>query len=350
MSRDAECHHRIGPGATRAQERRSDPAGENGGEPVYIKDGITGQQAAPAQAASRRIGADAAAMAVAARQHGVVTRRQLLEAGLSSEGVARRVRKGWLKPLHRGVYVMGPLPLPYARLQAAVLACGAGAAVSHHSGLELWKLPITGRDAQWIDITLAGGDRRRPGIRVHRGYGLREADVTEREGIPVTTPARTLLDVSSLVPGRALERVVAAALAGGLTSRAAILEVLDHNPGRPGAGRLRNQLQAEGPALTRSEAEEKLLVLIRRGRLPAPEVNAIVAGYEVDFFWRSERFAAEVDGFRYHGSAQAFESDRLRDAVLAASGIRVVRITWRQLVDDAEAVLVRLAQALVRSG
>jgi very-short-patch-repair endonuclease len=100
------------------------------------------------------------------------------------------------------------------------------------------------------------------------------------------------------------------------------------------------------PAITRSEAEERLLVLIRASELPHPEVNVRVGYHEVDFLWRSQRLVVEVDGFRFHSSRAAFERDRLRDAELAAMGFRVVRVTWRQLVNRPEAVVTRIATAL----
>ncbi|HSR42149.1 MAG TPA: DUF559 domain-containing protein, partial [Longimicrobiales bacterium] len=100
------------------------------------------------------------------------------------------------------------------------------------------------------------------------------------------------------------------------------------------------------PALTRSEAEERFLGLVRKSGLVAPEANARVAGYEVDFLWRAHRLVAEVDGYRYHSSTAAFEGDRRRGADLVAAGLRVVRVTWRQLVEEPQGVVARLAAAL----
>jgi very-short-patch-repair endonuclease len=117
---------------------------------------------------------------------------------------------------------------------------------------------------------------------------------------------------------------------------------------RPGAARLRAVL-GSSPAHTRSKAEERFLALVGRGQLARPEVNVKVCGYEVDFFWRKERLVTEVDGFAYHSSSNHFETDRRRDADLSAAGIRVLRITWRQLVREPEAILVRLALALGRT-
>lgn len=116
---------------------------------------------------------------------------------------------------------------------------------------------------------------------------------------------------------------------------------------RTGAARLRALVEGgEGPAITRSEAEERFLALVRAAELPPPEVNVRVNDHEVDFLWRDEGLVVEIDGFRFHSSREAFERDRRRDARLQAAGVRVMRVTWRQAVDDAYATLARLVQAL----
>jgi very-short-patch-repair endonuclease len=102
----------------------------------------------------------------------------------------------------------------------------------------------------------------------------------------------------------------------------------------------------EGPAFTRSEAEERLLALVRAARLPHPELNVRVSGHEVDFLWRDARLVVEVDGFANHRTRAAFEHDRLRDAQLQGAGLTVMRVTWRQIVAEPEALLARLALAL----
>ncbi len=146
---------------------------------------------------------------------------------------------------------------------------------------------------------------------------------------------------------RELERAVAEAFARRLVGRSRLLTFLDRHGGRPGAARLRALIDAApGPALTRSEAEEGLLALTRKARMNAPATNASVAGHEVDFLWRAERLVVEVDGRRYHASSRRFESDRRRDADLLAAGVRVMRVTWHQILNEPEALLVRLAQAL----
>ena len=222
--------------------------------------------------------------------------------------------------------------------------------MSQRSAAALWELLPDGDRSAPVDVIIPEGDYRKPHIRVHRMPNLRPCEVTTLERIPITTPARTLLDVAAAAPGRELERALAQALNRRVTNRAVLLELLSHqHVRRAGASRLRALLESGQPAFTRSEAEEQFLALIRKAQLPAPEVNVKVGGLEVDFLWRAERFVTEIDGFTFHSSAGTFESDRRRDAVLAAAGMRVTRVTWRQMVNEPEALLVRLAQALART-
>ena len=295
----------------------------------------------PGRARSRRIAS------LAGQQRGLVTRAQLLELGLTRHAIDNWVRSGRLHALHRGVYLLGyAKPSEGARELAALLACGPGAVVSHGSAAALWHL-LPGWPSD-VDVTLAGrhcGPKR--GIRIHRVVTLDRRDVRRLGGIPVTTPARTLLDVAAALPARNLEQALAEAQARGLMRRADLASLLARHPSRPGTRPLRRLLEADAaPALTRSEAEERFLALIRAAELPPPEVNAGLAGYEVDFLWREQGLVVEVDGFTFHGSRAAFERDRRRDTDLTARGFRVIRVTWRQIVDAPEALVVRLATAL----
>jgi very-short-patch-repair endonuclease len=146
---------------------------------------------------------------------------------------------------------------------------------------------------------------------------------------------------------RALEQALAEARARRLVTRGALHAALARAPRRHGSAALRTLLSCEAePALTRSEAEERLLALVRKARLPEPECNVRLAGYEVDFLWRDRRLVVEVDGYAFHSSPAAFERDRLRDGELEDAGYRVRRITWRQLTEDAAGVEQRLRRAL----
>ena len=299
---------------------------------------------------------DDAIFALAARQHGAVTRSQLLAAGLARGMVASRLESGRLRPLHRGVYLLGSLTGPLeperARAMAAVLACGSGTVLSHRSAAWLWGvLPRPGPAAP-VDVTVPNRARtRRPGIRARRSADLPARDTTRLEGVPVTTPARTLRDLSLVVGARDLDRAAARFERRGLIGSTEMRALPARHRGRPGAGLLRAALSCgDGMALTRSAAEERFLEIVRRGRLPRPRTNVVVQGHEVDFLWPGEKLVVEVDGFAFHASRRSFEADRRRDAELAAAGMRVVRVTWRQIVEENHATLARVAQALARAG
>jgi very-short-patch-repair endonuclease len=290
---------------------------------------------------------------IARRQNGVAGRDQLIELGLSRHAIDGRVKSGRLRRYFRGVYLVGPIAPPFARETAAVIACGVGAALSHRSAAELWGLLRAQPADEPVDVTVPG---RRPGgqrgIRVHWVAGFDAGETTRARGIAVTTPARTLLDLAPQVSGRELEQAVAQATKRNLVTRRKLVDVLARYPRRPGARALRVLLMSsEEPVFARSEAEERFLGLVRRAQLPPPEVNVALHGYEVDFLWRDDRVAVEIDGFAFHGDRDSFEADRRRDADLAARGIQVIRINWRQIADEPEATLVRLAREFAgRSG
>ncbi len=279
----------------------------------------------------------------------MVTRAQLLRIGLNAGAIDHRLASARLHAIYRGVYLVGhAVPVEGARELAAVLACGRGAVLSHRSAASLWRLVPNA--ATTIDITVVGRKcASRRGIRVHCVAALGWRDVRKLGGIPVTAPARTILDLAAVVTPRELERAVAEGYTRRLAPRNQLLSLLARVGARPGVGALRALLDADrGPSLTRSEAEERLLALIRAAELPAPELNVRVGPHEVDFLWRGQKVIVEVDGFRFHSSRAAFERDRKRDADLAARGFRVVRVTWRQIVDRPEAVIARIAVVLER--
>ena len=167
----------------------------------------------------------------------------------------------------------------------------------------------------------------------------------------MTTPARTLLDIAPELPSRELEQALAQAERMYAGTQRRVLALLARYPGRAGTPTLRELLGGSRRlTLTRSEAEERILELVRKAGLSVPDLNVRLHGYELDFLWREERLVVEMDGFAFHGDRAAFEADRRRDADLAARGLQVVRITWRQITEEPEATLVRLAQALAGRG
>lgn len=293
---------------------------------------------------------------LAAAQHGVVTRTQLLDAGLTRRQIERRLESGQLGPMHRGVYLLGALRgslrPPLAPEMAAVLACGPHAVLSHRSAARLWELvPGTGRR---VEVTVPSNVRReRPGLRIYRAHALTPTDRLLRFGIPLTAPARTLRDLSAALGTDALSRALARAERAKLIGSDDLASLIALHAGRPGAPLLRAVAGVEGGAadergrpFTRSEAERRFLRLVRSAGLPAPETNVVVLGHEVDFLWRERQLVVEVDGFRYHGSRPAFENDRRRDTRLVAGGYRVMRLSWRQIVDEPRPTLVALTRTL----
>jgi very-short-patch-repair endonuclease len=296
-----------------------------------------------------REGVDHLIAAMASRQHGVVSRVQLLEAGASRDELVFRIRAGHLIPVHRGVYLVGHrAETPRARDVAALLACGDRAVVSHGSAARLWDLPPY---CPRLPIHVTIPPERsvtRPGIRVHRSP-LSAGEVRVVDGIRVTSPARTILDQAALVSRAELEDVVAQALRGRkrLLSLGDLQVQLDRRPHRPGTGPLRRLLERQtAPAFTRSKAERKLLVLVRRAGLPEPETNVEVCGFEVDFLWRRKRVIVEFDGAAFHSDYVSFERDRERANELQLHGYTVLRVTWSALTKQSGGVSSRIHRAL----
>jgi very-short-patch-repair endonuclease len=210
---------------------------------------------------------------------------------------------------------------------AAVLACGEGAALSHRSAAELWRLLEPADGPVHVSVPVAGGRRKRDGIRLHRIPSLPTAATTRRNGIAVTTPARTLADLRAILSHGELRKAM---------RRAEFL-------------RLPIDVHLLTPDRTASELERLFLRLVRRHRLPEPEVNVRVAGFEVDFLWREQRLIVETDGYRYHRGSVAFEDDRARDNRLMALGYDVLRFTYWKVVNEPEAVAALVRARLTRT-
>jgi very-short-patch-repair endonuclease len=311
-----------------------------------------GEARAPAEnrarsfARARRRDTDATIAAIAAKQHGVVARRQLVEAGITEGSIERRVWLDQLHAIHRGVYRVGPLPLPRSREMAAVLVGGDTARLSHRSA-GLAQCIFDRQPDGIIDITAARNRRVPAWIRLHRVSLLPQDEVTSLDGIPITTPARTLLDLAATVAPADVEQALIEVVRRRLTDAARIRELLERYPRRRGASLLRELLaRLENASLTRSEAERLLRSIVRQAEVRMPRWNVIVEGYQVDAIWPDERVIVEVDGFVVHSSRTAFERDRRRDAHFAAAGFVVIRFTWHQLRHRPMAVAARLAATL----
>ncbi len=284
--------------------------------------------------------------ASAVRQHGVVSRAQLVALGIGRGAIELRVRRGRLHVVHRGVYAVGhPLLTVEGRWMAAVLASGPSAVLSHRSAAMLWGIRATDRAA--IEVTAPACGRGRPGLQRHR-LALSVDEVTVHKGISVTTVPRTLLDLASVLDARQLKRAVNEADVLRLGGALSLQDLVERYPGRPGIARARALLaqRSIGATITRRELEKRFQELIAGTDLPRPQTNAwIEAGrrsFEVDCLWRAQQLALELDGRATHHTLAAFEADRARDRALQVAGWRTIRITWRQLREEPAAVAADL--------
>jgi very-short-patch-repair endonuclease len=284
---------------------------------------------------------------LARRQHGVVARWQLVETGVTAHQVDLRLQSGRLHELHRGVYLIGhTVPPPLAIEQAALLACGNQAVLSHRSAANIWDLLPYPASAPACVTVPPGRRPRRPRIRVCRAI-VPPGDIRRRHGLAVTSPPRTILDLAPLLDQEELERVIAEAAFRGVASEAELNAQVDGNEGKRGVAKLRRVLDLPGGAKrTRSRGERAMLRLLRRSGITGFETNARLHGYEVDFLWRKLGVVVELDGWQGHSGRIAFERDRLKIATLIAHGLTVIPVTGRQLRDDPAGVVNRLLGAL----
>ncbi len=260
----------------------------------------------------------------------MVSAAQLAAAGFDGDAIAREVGAGLLTRVLHGVYRFGPFAGPFGDEMAALLACGPNAALAHGASLHVWGIR---ERVGPVEVIVPGG-RATTGVKWRRAP-LPPGDVVERHGMRVTTPVRTLTDVAGSTSQRDLARIVEEAQRLGLVTPGELAAAVERSRGHPGVGKLRAiLLSAEEPSFTRSEAERRLLELVRNAGLPRPLTNVDIAGHEVDFLWPEEKLVVEVDGYEFHRSREAFERDRARDAALLAAGYRVLRVTWRQLTSD----------------
>jgi very-short-patch-repair endonuclease len=297
---------------------------------------------------------DARIAQIAGMQRGRVASRQLRAAGISSSAIGRMVASGWLIPVHRSVFVVGhAAPVRLGDETSALLAVGDAAALSHLSAAVLWSLlPADALDGRIHVVLPTERHICLPGVVVHRSSILESRDVWSTQRLPMVSPARALLDIAPHASHRQLEYAFDRGIVARVLKPGQVVDILSRAGGHRGRKRLAAVLerQANGTTMTRSEAEERVLALIRAARLAEPLVNASVAGYEVDFFWPRERLALEVDGFRFHSARNAFERDRRKDNDLRRAGVTTMRTTWWQVTDDAYALVADLAREIQAGG
>jgi very-short-patch-repair endonuclease len=283
---------------------------------------------------------------IASAQHGVVTHAQLLDAGVSPAGIQRRVRKGVLHPVYRGVYRAGHrAPSLEAGYLAAVLACGEGAVLSGRAAghlLGLLKGPVPGPEVT------APGRRRIPGVTTRRSTTIDGRESTVFRGISVTNVPRTLVDLAAAL---AVHELARACHEGGVkyrTTPAQVEDVLARRPNSPGAGDLRAVLRGE-VHVTLSELERRFMELLREDHLILPQTNRKVGGRRVDCRWPEQRLTVELDSYRYHQSRHAWEQDRRREREARARGDEFRRYTYGDVFEDPRLMLQELRVLLPRA-
>jgi predicted transcriptional regulator of viral defense system len=278
--------------------------------------------------------------AVAVRQNGNITIRQLLDLGLSRNAVSNRVKVGLLHRVFPGVYHVGtPATTPLERAAAAVLACGEEAALSHASAMTHW-----GFWSRWdkpIEVTIPTGHRRPKGIRVHRSKILVPRDTAVHHWIRVTRPARTLFDVAPRLDNKALARSVNNALHTTYLKRGHLVEQLQRHPTHPAASRmLPFVVTKDGP--TRSDWERAFPAFCARWKLPKPIMGYRIGRRTVDAFWEKDRIIIELDSIAYHLNPFAFVDDRSRDKDHLTLRLVTVRVVWEEMHETPREEAARL--------
>ena len=279
---------------------------------------------------------------LAARQHGVVSRRQLLEAGVTADAIKGRLLRGVLVSLHPGVYAFGHTELTVTGRWKAATLTSRSAVLSHRSAAALWGM---GQPVLPIEILRRHGSQVRGGVRVRGTQYLPQGQVAEKSGIPVTTVERTLIDMAGTCSDSVVADAFSAARRLKIVDLALLTRLLDERP-RKGAPRLRDLIRKFGPSRsTRSELESRFLSVCLDAGLPRPVVDAPKGSRYLDFVWTSERVIAEIDSREHH--LDRFDEDRMRDLDHLARGFETVRVTHRMLkspdstTDGIRRVLVR---------
>ncbi len=296
-------------------------------------------------------GSDAAIAALADAQHGVVARRQLLDAGLSEDSIDRRVAAGRLHQLHRGVYAVGHRVLSLrAHWMAAVLFCGSEAVLSHRSAAALWG--IRDYSGAYTDVTSPSKTRSQGRIRRHRALLLPD-EVTVHDDIPVTSVPRTSFDLAATTNDPHLvESVVRQSEFLRLSDPLSLWDLVERHPRHRGCRAIRTALArlAEAPGRTRKALEERFLRFLDAYGFPRPHLNAWLEAsgqrYQVDCLWPSHRQIVELDSWQAHGTRSAFHSDRTRARHLEAAGYRVTHVTWSHLDQEPAALAADLRTLL----
>jgi very-short-patch-repair endonuclease len=272
------------------------------------------------------------------RQHGVLTRADLLALGFGTRSVEHRVASGRLFLVRRGVYAVGRRELtPDGERMAAILACGRDAVLSHRSAANLWGIgrEVVGR----VDVTIPRRSRlERSGVKVRCRPGLQAGSVVRRRGIPVTDPVQTLIDLATELPEMRLERAVNQADVHELVDPETLRQALTGHRGELGVKKLATLLDRHTFRLSDSDLEVLFRPLALAAGLPLPLTKHWLLGYETDFFFPDLKLVVETDGLRYHRTPAQQARAAKRDQTHVAAGYRIVRFTHWQVAHAATEV------------
>jgi len=267
------------------------------------------------------------------RQHGVVSRWQMLDLGVSEGLIQRRIVGEMLLPVFHGTFTLGRRRLTRdGRWMAAVLASGPQAVLSHASAMGLWDM--RGSRGPIEVLRRSGGLwHPHPEIRLHQTRSLPDGRITRERGIPVTTPERTLLDMAARLDAKQQERALVAGDKNGCVRWPELQRMVARGRGKKGIGRLRRVAMEVDPRATDafSDLEVDFLALCREFGIPLPQVNVLVEGFLVDFYWPAQHLVVETDSYGHHADRPAFESDHERTVALTTAGYLVHRATYRML-------------------
>lgn len=281
---------------------------------------------------------------IAGHQRECISHAQLHAIGATDRMIETLLAKGTLHGRHRGVYGFGRTPVAFTAEAAALLAIPRAVALCGRSAARLWEIPVPADADPRPEVLVIGHGSRVRGIKVRRSRApLPPQDLRVHEGLPVTSPARTLHDLAATLTPFALQRAVDEAFIAKLVTDEQLREILARRPCRA----LRVLLERESePALSRSTGERLLRRLLKQAGLPQPLSNVTLHGFEVDFYWPDQKLVVELDGRPYHSRSRAFERDHRKDQTLRAHGLPPLRITGGQLKHHPMHVVALIARNL----
>jgi very-short-patch-repair endonuclease len=293
------------------------------------------------------MGKDDALRRLAARQHGAFSRRQALALGHTPTQITKRVARGSWIVLRPGVYAIAGTPATWERkAMSAVLQCGDRTVLSHLAAASVLSLIATKPDVIDVTVHLDAHHTRGRGVRVHRTNLLERTDRRSVNGIPITSPNRTLVDLAGVIPKRTLEAILDDALRRGLTRVSALARFLDRCGRKRGAAELRRLLRDRMDGHTHSELEREFRRIVKAHRLPDPGRQRIVGPFRIDFAYLDDRVLIELDGWGHHSTKTDLQADTRRQTELGSEHWFVLRFSWEDVTRNVGWVVSRIRKVL----